>query len=69
MNAGVSGRESLNGPSEPGRDLLVIDVFDGRKSMRAKNSRHSGRLETADRTLIDFLQLIGPRLFDWPELF
>jgi len=27
MNASVSGRESLNGAAEPGRDLLEIDVF------------------------------------------
>jgi hypothetical protein len=36
MNASVSGRESLNGAAEPGRDLLEIDVFDGTKSARAK---------------------------------
>jgi hypothetical protein len=33
MNASVSGRESLNGAAEPGRDLLEIDVFDGAKSV------------------------------------
>jgi len=33
MNAKVSGRESLNGAAEPGRDLLEIDVFDGTKSV------------------------------------
>jgi hypothetical protein len=37
MNAGVSGRESLNGAAEPGHDLLEIDVFDDTKSVRAKN--------------------------------
>jgi hypothetical protein len=29
MNARVSGRESLNGAAEPGRDLLEIDVLPG----------------------------------------
>jgi hypothetical protein len=33
MNAKVSGRESLNGVAESGRDLLEIDVFDGTKSV------------------------------------
>ena len=37
MNAKVSWRESLNGAAEPGRDLLEIDVFEGTKSVRAKN--------------------------------
>ena len=37
MNTSVSGRESLNGAAEPGRDLLEIDVFDVTKSVRAKN--------------------------------
>jgi hypothetical protein len=37
VNASVSGRESLNGAAEPGRDLLEINVFDDTKSMRAKN--------------------------------
>jgi hypothetical protein len=37
MNASVSGRESLNGAAEPGRDLLEMDVFDGTKSVRAMN--------------------------------
>jgi hypothetical protein len=31
MKASVSGRESLNGAAEPGRDLPEIDVFDGTK--------------------------------------
>jgi hypothetical protein len=62
MNASVSGRESLNGAAEPGRDLLEIDVFDGTKSVRAKN-RNASRLETADRTFINFLKLFGPRRF------
>jgi hypothetical protein len=39
MNASVSGRESWNGVAEPGRDLQEIDVFDGTKSLRAKNRR------------------------------
>ena len=48
MNASVSGRESLNGAAEPGRDFLEIDVFDGTKSVRAKNRRNASRLETAE---------------------
>jgi hypothetical protein len=44
MNASVSGRESLNGAAEPGRDLLEIDVFDGTKSVRAKNRFHPNRI-------------------------
>jgi hypothetical protein len=63
MNTGVSGRESLNGVAEPGRDLLEIDVFDGRKSVRAKNRCNGRRLETADRTFINFLKLFGPLRF------
>src|SRR5437773_10860107 len=55
MNTKVSGRESLNGAAEPGRDLLEIDVFDGTKSVRAKNRCDANRLETADRTFINFL--------------
>jgi hypothetical protein len=47
MNASVSGRESLNGAAEPGRDLLEIDVFDGTKSVRAKNRCNASRVETA----------------------
>ena len=63
MNAKVSGRESLNGAAEPGRDLLEIDVFDGTKSVRAKNRCNTSRLETADRTFINFLKLFGPLCF------
>jgi len=63
MNAKVSGRESLNGAAEPGRDLLEIDVFDGTKSVRAKNRCNASRLETAARTFINFLKLFGPLLF------
>ncbi len=63
MNASVSWRESLNGAAESGRDLLEIDVFDGTKSVRAKNRCNASRLETADRTLIHFLELFGPFLF------
>ena len=48
MNAKASGRESLNGAAEPGRDLLEINVFDGTKSVRAKNRCLASRLETAD---------------------
>src|SRR6266576_819564 len=44
MNTKVSGRESLNGAAEPGRDLLEIDVFDGTKSVRAKNRCNANRL-------------------------
>ena len=47
MNTCVSGRESLNGAAEPGRDLLEIDVFDGTKSVRAKYRCNASRLETA----------------------
>jgi hypothetical protein len=43
MNTSVSGRESLNGAAEPGRDLLEIDVFDGTTSARAKNRCNAGR--------------------------
>jgi hypothetical protein len=63
MNASVSGRESLNGAAEPGRDLLEIDVLDGTKSVRAKNRRNARRFEAADRTFTNFLKLFGPRLF------
>jgi hypothetical protein len=62
MNAKVSGRESLNGAAEPGRDLPEIDVFDGTKFVRAKNCCNASRLETADRTFINFLKLFGPLL-------
>jgi hypothetical protein len=60
MNTSVSGRESLNGAAEPGRDPLEIDVFEGTKSVRAKNRCNASRLETADRTFINFLKLFGP---------
>ena len=63
MNAGVSRRESLNGAAEPGRDFLEIDVFDGTKSVRAKNRCNASRVETAARTFSNFLQLFGPLLF------
>ena len=63
MNASVSWRESLNGAAESGRDLLEIDVFDGTKSVRAKNRCNASRLETADRTFINFLKLFGPLRF------
>jgi hypothetical protein len=35
MNAKVSGRESLNGAAESGRDLLEIDVFGFNVKLRA----------------------------------
>ena len=63
MNTSVSGRESLNGAAEPGRDLLKIDVFDGAKSVRTKNRCDASRLETADRTFTNFLKLFGPLRF------
>ncbi|MFZ0590731.1 MAG: hypothetical protein WAM39_09625 [Bryobacteraceae bacterium] len=63
MNTSVSWRESLNGAAEPGRDLLEIDVFDGTKSVRAKNRGNASRLETADRTFVNFLKLFSPVLF------
>ena len=66
MNASVSGRESLNGAAEPGRDLQEINVFDGTKSVRAKNRCNASRLETADRTFINLLKLFGPLLFQLP---
>ena len=49
----MSGCESLNGVAKSERDLLEIDVFDGTKSVQAKNRCHASRLETADRTFID----------------
>ena len=52
VNTGVSGGESLNGVAEPGRDLLEIDVFDGTKSLRAKNCCNSNaRSKAADRSV------------------
>ena len=66
MNASVSGRESLNGVAEPGRDLLEIDVFDGTKSVRAKDRCNANRLKTAGPTFINFLKLFGPLLYYLP---
>ena len=63
MKTSLSGRESLKGAAEHGRELLEIDVFDGTKSVRAKNRCNASRLETADRTFINFLELFGPLLF------
>jgi len=54
MNGKVSGCESLNGAAESGRDLLEMDVFDGTKSVRAKNRCNARRIETADLTFINF---------------
>lgn len=63
MSTEVSGRESLNGAAEPGRDLLKTDVFDGMESVRAKSRRNAGGLETADRTFTSLLELFGPLRF------
>jgi hypothetical protein len=63
MNTKVSGRESINGAAESGRDLLETDVFDGTQSMRAKNRCNRSRFETADRTFIKFLKPFGPLRF------
>ena len=63
MNAKVSGRESLNGAAEPGRDLLETDVFDGTKPVRAKNRCNASRFETAVRAFINSLKLFGALLF------
>jgi hypothetical protein len=49
MSAKVSGRESLNGAAEPGRELLETDVFDGTRPVRAKNRCNASRLKTAAR--------------------
>ncbi len=69
MNAGLSGREPLNGMAEPGRDLLIIDVFDVTKSMGSKHGCNASRLETADPTLTDFLDLFGPLCDVFPDIF
>ena len=58
VKASISGRESLKTAPEPGRDLLVIDIFEGAKSVRAKNINNASRLETADRTFINFIKLL-----------
>src|SRR5262245_21212972 len=60
MKIKLSGREPLNGAAEPGRDLLEIDVFDVREPVRTKKRCNACRLETADPTLIDSLELFGP---------
>jgi hypothetical protein len=54
MKASMSGRETLHGAAEPGRNLLETNVFDGTKSVRAKNSCNAIRLETAVRTFTNF---------------
>jgi hypothetical protein len=59
MKTSLSGREPLNGATEPGRDLLEIDVFDVTKSVRAKNHSNASRVETAGPTFIHFLKLFG----------
>jgi len=69
MNAGVPGSEPLNEASEPGRDLLVTDVFDGTKSVRAKSRCNPSRFEAALRTFTNPLKLFGPRFFDLPQVF
>jgi hypothetical protein len=66
MKASVSGRETLNGAAEPGRDLLEVDVFEVAKSVCAKNRCNAGRLETTVRAFTDFLKLFGPRFFHLP---
>src|SRR5262245_29601838 len=63
MKTSMSGREPLNGAAEPGPDLLEIDIFDVTKSPRTKNRCNAIRLETADRTFINFRKLFGPLLF------
>ena len=55
MKAGVSGRETVNGGAEPGRDLRIIDVFDGTKSMGAKKrSMPAGSNRLSERSPIFF---------------
>ena len=63
MNTKVSGRQSVNPAAEPGLDLLEIDVFDGRESVRANNRCNASRVETAAGTFTNFLQLFGPLRF------
>ena len=63
MKTSLYEREPLNGTAEPGRDLLVIDVFDVRKSVRAKKRCNACRFETARPTFIHFLKLFGPLLY------
>ncbi len=63
VNAGVAGRERLNGVTKPASDLLKIDIFDGGKSMPAKNRCYAGRLETADRTFSHLIKLFVPLFF------
>ena len=60
MKTSLSGREPLHGAAEPGLDVLEIDVFDVRESVRAKNRCNVSRLETAGPTFIHFLKLFGP---------
>lgn len=47
MKTSLPWREPLNGTAEPGHDLLEIDIFDVRKSVRAKNRCNASRLKTA----------------------
>jgi hypothetical protein len=61
MNAKVSGRESRNCAAVPGRNFLERDVFDGTKSVRAKNLGNASRFKTTHRMFIEFLALFGPR--------
>src|SRR5262245_43821815 len=63
MKTSMSGREPSNGATEPGRNLLVIDVFDVKESVRTKNRCNARRLETADPTFIHFLKLFGPHRY------
>ena len=69
MNTSVSRRESFNRAAEPGRDLLETGVVDDTKSVRAKNRGNPGRLETAHRAFINFLEAFGPLRFQLPQLF
>ena len=66
VKAGVSGRESLNSTPEPRCDLLVTDVFDVRKSVRAKDRRDTGRFETSGQTFPYFFKLFDPSPFQLP---
>ena len=60
MKTSLSGREPLNGAAEPGCNLLEIDVFDVRKSVRAKKRCNARGIETAGPTFMHFLKLLGP---------
>jgi hypothetical protein len=59
MKTSLSGGEPLNRATEPGFDLLEIDVVDVTKSVRAKNRCNAGWLETAGPTFLHFFKLFG----------